>query len=79
MTDLRAKFTENAEQFDALMVEMLGENETLKTEKAALAEALGELVFLKKMKDMNGKTPTYLEQKPKAWEAAMQVLDTLEA
>ena len=29
MSDIRAKFTENAEQFDELMMEMLNENEKL--------------------------------------------------
>lgn len=29
MTDFRQKFTENAEQFDAIMVEMLDENKRL--------------------------------------------------
>ena len=31
MSDLRKKFTENAEQFDSLMVEMLAENAELLT------------------------------------------------
>lgn len=39
MSDIRAKFTENAEQFDALMVEMLAENEALKA-KVVLAHSL---------------------------------------
>ncbi len=56
-----------------------GENETLRTEKAALSGALDELLFLKVLKDKSGKTPEYLERQPKAWAAAMQVLDTLEA
>lgn len=30
MSELRKKFSENAEQFDALMVEMLNENELLR-------------------------------------------------
>jgi regulator of replication initiation timing len=59
--------------------ELIKENETLRTEKAALEQALDELLFLKVLKDKSGKTPEYLERQPKAWTAAMQVLDTLEA
>jgi len=33
MRDIREKFTENAEQFDALMTEMLEENKRLKLNK----------------------------------------------
>jgi len=34
MSNLRQKFTENAEQFDSLMVEMLAENERFKKDAA---------------------------------------------
>ncbi len=40
MSDLRNKFTENAEQFDSLMVEMLAENEKLKSRADELDDAL---------------------------------------
>jgi len=75
---LREKFTENANQFDSLMVEMLGHNETLMMERDALAQALEELCRLKIIKDSDGKTSDYLERQPKAWVAANQVLNTLE-
>jgi len=45
MTDLRKKFTENAEQFDSLMVEMLEENEALKQRAKNLEEALVYAAF----------------------------------
>jgi hypothetical protein len=57
---------------------MHGDNETLRTEKAALTQALEELVLLKDMKDHFGDSPDYRTRKPLAWEAARQVLNTLE-
>lgn len=53
-------------------------NKTLETEKAALAQALEKLCFLKRLKDQDGKTQRYLEEQPAAWEAARQILGTLE-
>lgn len=46
MSDLRAKFTENAEQFDSLMVEMLDENEALKKACAGAHDLLDFLLSL---------------------------------
>ena len=40
MSELRAKFTENAKQFDALMVEMLTENDQLKRENKMLRKKM---------------------------------------
>lgn len=80
MSDIRKKFTENAEQFDALMVEMLTENETLKTEKAALEQALDGLIYLHncEMEGIESGKPS-----PEKWTAAIlaaeQVIATLEA
>jgi len=71
MCNLRKKFTENAEQFDSLMVEMLAENKRLK-------DALIELVSLKNMKDAGVVKENYLKRKPRAWEVARQVVEALD-
>ena len=51
MTNLREKFTENAEQFDALMVEMLAENTRLE-EHISMLE--GQLRAVAKVTDKLG-------------------------
>jgi hypothetical protein len=43
-----------------------------------LASALQELVTLKELKDSFGKTGSYLERQPLAWEAARAALDALD-
>jgi hypothetical protein len=52
---LRKKFTENAEQFDALMVEMLNENAELRKQLAATQAAL------------NSQSPGDADGEPVAW------------
>lgn len=42
-----------------------------------LINALRHLVVLKKVKDKYGKTETYLDQQPKAWEYAIEVLNEI--
>lgn len=42
-----------------------------------MREMLEELVELKRIKDLYGKTPEYLETQPKAWEKAKSLLQSL--
>jgi len=44
MSNLRQEFTENAKQFDLLMVEMLTRNKQLEEDKKSLIEALQNLL-----------------------------------
>jgi hypothetical protein len=64
-------------------MEVEAENASLKADLAvakaregALREALQELVDLKLLKDMVGKTPDYLIRQPRAWRLAQQALST---
>lgn len=50
------------------------ENAGLHLENAKLRKALDELVWLKHMKDKEGKTLMYQERQPKAWDAARTAL-----
>ncbi|WP_027381861.1 hypothetical protein [Epilithonimonas caeni] len=42
-----------------------------------MREMLEELVELKRIKDLDGKTPYYLERQPKVWEKAKALLQSL--
>ena len=42
-----------------------------------MIEMLEELVELKRIKDLDGKTPDYLQRQPKAWEKAKSLLQSL--
>ena len=61
-----------------LLVKAQSSAQTIETEKDALYQALEELCFLKTIKDAVGKTSEYSKRQPKAWEAAFQVITTLE-
>lgn len=67
MSTLQDKFTKNANEFDALMTEMLDKN-------ALLRKALLDLVLIKRHKDSYGKDAWYLDHQPKAWIAAQKAL-----
>lgn len=60
------------------IIDLKGENKTLRTELFALAQALEELCELKIIKDRDGKTLEYLKRQPEAWVTAFQVITTLE-
>lgn len=42
-----------------------------------MIEMLEELVELKRIKDLDGKTPDYLQRQPKAWDKAKSLLQSL--
>ena len=48
--------------------------EKLEAEKKELLDALMQLCDLKQIKDMDGKTPYYLEQQPLAWTKAKSLI-----